>query len=104
MIASGSRSAITAEASAIAAHESRGEGSTRMLASGTPGNWRATAPTCAAPVTTKVRSAGHSGASRCAVACSSEEAEPVSGCRNFGLPARDRGHKRVPLPPAGMTA
>ena len=45
-----------------------------------------------------------SGASRSTVACSSDASVPVSGCRNLGWPARDSGHSRVPLPPAGMTA
>ena len=55
------------------------------------------------PVTTSRRSGVHSGASRSKVACSSERSVPVSACRNFGFAARDSGHSRVPLPPAGTT-
>lgn len=95
---------MTAAARAIAAHESRGEGSTRMFSSGSPASWRATAVTWAVPVTTRVRSAVANGPSRSTVAWSSEAAEPVSGWRNLGWPARDSGHNLVPLPPAGMTA
>ena len=29
---------------------------------------------------------------------------PVRSSRNLGCPARERGHSRVPAPPAGMTA
>ena len=102
--ASGVRAAITAAASAIAAQESRGDGSTRMFSSGTPASCRATAAACAAPVTTSVRSGVVNGDNRSTVACSSEAGVPVSGWRNLGWPARDSGHNRVPLPPAGMTA
>jgi hypothetical protein len=102
--AAGSRSEITAAARPIAAHESRGAGSIRMLSCGTAGSWRATAAACATPVTTIVVAGAASPSSRAAVACSSDAAVPVSGCRNLGLPARDSGHSLVPLPPAGMTA
>ena len=100
----GSRSAITAAARPIAAHESRGAGSTRMLSAGSSGSCRATAAACATPVTTIVVAGAASPASRATVACNNEADVPVSGCRNLGLPARDSGHRRVPLPPAGMTA
>jgi hypothetical protein len=84
MTASGSRRAITAAASAIAAQESRGDGSTRMFSSGTPVSWRDTAAACATPVTTYTRSGAASGVSRSTVAWSSDDSVPVSGCRNFG--------------------
>jgi hypothetical protein len=82
--ASGSRRAITAAASAIAAQESRGDGSIRMFSSGTPVSCRATAAAWETPVTTKIRSGAVNGASRWTVACSSEAAVPVSGCKNLG--------------------
>ena len=43
---------MIAAASPIAAHESRGDGSTSTLSSGSPGSWRATAVAWATPVTT----------------------------------------------------
>src|SRR6476620_6538239 len=46
----------------------------------------------------------HKGASRSHVAWSSERPEPVRSCRNFGEEARASGHRRVPAPPAGITA
>ena len=105
MIASGSRRAISAAARPIAAHESRGDGSTSRFSSGRSGSWRATAAAWAdAGHHVGAAPAADSGASRSTVACSSDAAGPVSACRNFGWPARDSGHSRVPLPPAGMTA
>jgi hypothetical protein len=100
----GDRSAITAAARPIAAQDSRGAGSTRMLSAGKPGSCRATAAACATPVTTIVVAGSASPSRRATVACNSEDPVPVSACRNFGWPARDSGHSRVPLPPAGMTA
>ena len=29
---------------------------------------------------------------------------PARACRNLGASARDSGHSRLPIPPAGMTA
>src|SRR5665648_718106 len=46
----------------------------------------------------------HRGLSRFHVACSSELPAPVMSRRNFGDFDRDRGHSRVPAPPAGITA
>jgi len=94
---------MTPAASAIAAQESLASGSTRMFAAGRAGSWRATDVACAVPVTTSILSAVDIGTSRSKVACSNDRSVPVSGCRNFGLPARDSGHNRVPLPPAGTT-
>ena len=104
MIASGSRVAMIAAASPIAAHESRGDGSTRMFDSGSATACRATAAACDTPVTTNVSAGAASGTSRSIVACSSVADVPVSACRNFGSPERDSGHSRVPLPPARITA
>ena len=103
MIASGSRRAITAAASAIAAQESRGEGSTSTFSSGIEVSWRETAAACATPVTTRIRSDGESRSRRATVACNSDASVPVSGCRNFGWPARESGQRRVPVPPASTT-
>jgi hypothetical protein len=103
MMAFGSVRAISEAASPIAAHESRGDGSMSRLPSGRSGSWRATAAAWPTPVTTYVCDGPDSDDSREAVACSSDFADPVKGCRNLGFPCRDRGHRRVPLPPARMT-
>ena len=103
MIASGSRASTNAAARPIAAMESRGAGS---------------ASTCSLPQGGQllahrvgVGGAGDDddplparGVTRSSVSWSRLRPEPVRSCRNFGWPARDSGHSRVPAPPAGMTA
>jgi hypothetical protein len=94
---------MSAAARPIAPHESRADGSTTICSTGSSGSCLATAAACPAPVTTISRSGAASGASRSYVDCRRLRLVPVSGCRNFGLAARDSGHSLVPLPPAGMT-
>ena len=103
MIASGSCRSSSAAAQPIAAIESRGDGSATSQRGSTSGSWAATASRWAAPVTTRNRSAA-SGASRSTVAWIMVRPDPLRSCRNLGAARLDRGHSRVPAPPAGTTA
>ena len=57
-----------------------------------------------ADVTTNTRSAGTSGAMRSTVSAMSDVSPPASGSSCFGRDPREAGQKRVPEPPAMMTA
>ena len=93
-----------AAANPIAAADSRGSDSRKTFMSAMPGSSFSTAARWARPVTTAMRSGPESGSSRSQVSRSSEWPEPVRSCRNFGASARESGHSRLPMPPAGMTA
>ncbi len=101
---SGSRRCRIAAARPIAAVLSFGSLSSTTLWSATPGSCASTAARCARPVTTMIRWSPARGARRSQVCRSSEVPEPVRSCRNFGASARDSGHSRDPMPPAGMIA
>src|SRR4051794_17242158 len=102
--APGRRRSTTAAASAIAAVESRGDGSASRQAAPRPGSCSVTAAACAAPVTTRAPCGPVSGSSRSRVCWSRLRPLPVRSSRNFGCPARESGHSRVPAPPAGTIA
>ncbi len=104
MMTSGSRRERIAAARPIAAVESRGSDSRKTFLSAMPGSSRSTAPRCARPVTTAMRSSPARGARRSQVSRSSVCPDPVRSWRNFGASARDSGHSRLPMPPAGITA
>ncbi len=76
-----------------------------MCARGTVGSVAAVAATRLAPVEIHTRSGGTSGARRRSVAAMrGSSARPARGSSCFGICRRDAGQKRVPEPPARITA
>ena len=89
----------------MAAAVLRAAGSTRMCALGTCGSTAAVASAMRAPVATHTRSGETSGCRRLTVAAmSGSSARPASGRSCLGRACREAGQKRVPEPPARMTA
>ena len=99
-----SRATPRATSSSMAAAESRGSDSRNTFLSGIDGSSFSTAARCARPVTTAMRSGTESGSRRSHVSRRSEWPDPVRSWRNLGASARESGHSRLPMPPAGMTA
>ena len=92
-----------AAARPIAAAVFRPTGSARICDRGTRGSCCRTAADCTELVTIHWREDGKSGASRAAV-CSSMVSRPTILSNCFGVHVRLRGQKRVPRPPARITA
>src|SRR5215475_1935708 len=92
---------MAARAIAAAVFRPKGSVSTRLRAD--VGNCFFNAVTCSAFVTVQIRSAGISDRSRSTV-CSSMVVFPMMFSNCFGVLLRLRGQKRVPRPPARITA
>jgi hypothetical protein len=83
----------------------RGTGSASMFARGTWGSAFAVASTRRLPVAMYTRSGGTSGASlRTVAARSVSSSSPASARSCLGRSSREAGQKRVPAPPAMITA
>src|SRR3954471_19067736 len=81
----------------------RPSGSLRICSGGTAGRSRRTASASASVVQTQTDSGGIAGASRSIVSRSSVRS-PSRARSCLGRDLRDRGQKRVPLPPARISA
>ena len=92
-----------AAARPIAAMDSLGPGSQKRL-------WERRSGSCsrmdliwAGPATTVVRVGEERGSKRSQVAWMRDLPLRVRSSRNLGCPSRERGQRRVPAPPAGIT-
>src|SRR5215831_10949435 len=104
-MASGSSRAIVALAQPMHGAVLRATGSAITCAGETPGSAASVASTRLVPVEIHTRSRGTSGAMRRTVAAMSGSSErPASGKSCFGVWRREAGQKRVPEPPARITA
>ncbi len=105
MMASGSVRAIVAHAQPMQGAVFRATGSASACEGTAPGIAASVGATSAALVEIHSRSRATSGAIRRAVAAmSGSSASPASGSSCFGRRRRDAGQKRVPEPPARITA
>ena len=102
MMASGSRRWMIAQARPIAAAESLGEGSSTRSAARSSGICCVTALACGSAGNYHDGTVAEIGETVVGVT-QQELPDEVRSSRNFGACARDRGHKREPTPPAGMS-
>ncbi len=101
--ASGVSSEAASAERAIAGAVLRRTGSRTRRARGTSGSSARRSSSCDARPETKTFPAPASFAAR-RQASRSSDSPPVSARKGFGLPSVERGHSRVPLPPARMSA